>query len=536
VNRREAIKAGLGLATGIAGTATSSPADSDQRHSQRPNVLIIMCDQLNASALSCYGGWIPAPNLERLAHRGVAFTNATCTTPWCSPSRASLITGRYPHSHGIVFNVNKIDYPTSFKAPDPNVVQGITINDTTTEKLLNAAGYSTHQYGKWHLAETGGLPYYPDQYGENIEYAREMAATFERVRRLPRDQWMEWYSWALPVTTSPAYQRIMGSLRDKSGQPPAPHFMPESIAKAGRLNFQADQTFDYRVAQRTIETLLQPRANPFMITCSLNWPHDPNVVISPYYERFDPDRIRLPASFGKLEPRFETDFSREIVTVMGAQQEAGLRELLRIYAGGVGFVDDQVGRVLDALHKTGQSDNTIVVFTADHGEMAGAHGMFWKSTTSFYDEVARVPLIISYPRRIKPGKNPMAASLVSIMPTLLDLVGHPLPPGVQGDSLAPYLLGQRDPDSAPPFSFGERVQGNRDHTRNVAPGTPASFMVRGKGWKYFNFPDGGEFLYHLSEDPGEMENLATQPGYNGQKEALKQELQAWLERTGYPGA
>ncbi len=120
---------------------------------------------------------------------------------------------------------------------------------------------------------------------------------------------MEWYGWSLPVSVSPEYRKIIASLRDKSGQPPAPNFMPESIAKAGRLDFQDDQIFDYRVAQHTIDKIREPRSSPFMIRCSLNWPHDPNVVNSPYYERFNSDRIELPASFGKLEPRFEKDFS-----------------------------------------------------------------------------------------------------------------------------------------------------------------------------------------------------------------------------------
>jgi arylsulfatase A-like enzyme len=535
MNRRQAIKLGLGFTSAFSGVARSAWGGSNPQGKMQPKVLILMCDQLNASALSCYGGWIPTPNLERLAGKGVTFTNATCTTPFCSPSRASLITGLYPHTHGIVYNVNKIDYPAIVAAGgSPPTEQGITIKDATTEKLLNDAGYATHHYGKWHLSDTGGLPYYQDPYGEHLEYAQEMAETFQQVRRLPADKWMDWYDWALPVSISPTYQKATESLLEKWKKDGNSKSITDFITKAGRLKFRVDQVFDYRVAERTIGRLGNLGSNPFMITCSLNWPHDPNVVPSPYYDSFDPSRIKLPANFGKPEARFEKDLSRRIVTDMGDQGEAGLRELLRIYAGCVRLVDEQVGRVLDALNRTGRSGDTIVVFTADHGDMAGGHGMFWKSTSSFYDEIVRVPLIISYPGRIKPGQSNMAASLVNITPTLLDLVGHPVPQGVQGDSIAPYLLGQRDLASAPAYGFCERVHPNPEHTRRVAPGTPASFMVRGKGWKYVTYPEGEEFLYHLAQDPGETENLATHPAYGEQKDALRHELEAWRRKTGYP--
>jgi len=537
MNRRNALKMGFGLASAFSGVARSTWGGSNPQGKTRPNILILMCDQLNASALSCYGGWIPTPNLERLAGKGVTFNNATCTTPFCSPSRASLITGLYPHSHGITYNVNKIDYPAIVAAGgSPPTEQGITIKDVTTEKLLKDAGYATHHYGKWHLSDTGGLPYYRDTYGEHLEYAKEMEETFRRVRRLPAYEWMDWYDWALPVTLTPAYQKAAGVRLEKWKKDGHSRFPMEFITKTGRLNLRVDQVFDYRVAERTITRLCHLGSNPFMITCSLNWPHDPNVVPSPYYDSFDPDRIKLPANFGKLEPRFEKDDSRRLVADMGDLEETGLRELLRIYAGCVQLVDDQIGRMLDTLNKTGRSDDTIVLFTGDHGDMAGGHGMFWKSTSSFYDEIARVPLIISQPGHIKPGKSDIAASLVDIMPTLLDLVGHPVPQGVQGGSFAPYLLGQGDLASAPAYSFCERVLNNPGHTRGVAPGTPASFMVRGKGWKYVTYVEGEEYLYHLAQDPAETENLATNPAYKGQKDTLRHELETWLQKTGYPKA
>jgi len=461
----------------------------------------------------------------------VTFDNATCPCPFCSPSRASLVTGLYPHSHGIVYNVNKIDYPTE---ESPASQEGIHPGDITTEKLLNAEGYQTHQYGKWHLSEAEGLPYFPDQYREHIEYLREMTNVFKEVKTRPRDEWMEWYDWALPVDVSPAYRVGAQSLREKwEDSSVSRHYMDFAV-KAGRLKLREAEIFDYRVANHAIARLNSLKPGPFMITCSLNWPHDPNVAPSPYYDDFDPDRLTLRTNREVLEDRFRNDLSRRIVRDMGDHSEVGLRELLRIYFATIRFVDDQIGRILNALEKSGRARDTIVMFVADYGDMAGGHGMFWKSTSAFYDEIARIPFLLSYPGRIKPGKTRIEANTVDIMPTLLDLAGYAIPHHVQGNSLAPYLLGKLDPAAAPAYRFCERVQSNSGNTRHVAAGTPASFMVRGGGWKYLRYADGEEFLYHLTEDPGETRNLVAQPAFRNKKAALSQELEAWLDKTGYP--
>ena len=140
----------------------------------RPNVLIIMCDQLNAGVLGCYGGPVPTPHIDRLAREGVRFDRRSARRRSARPRRASIITGLYPHAHGIVTNVNRRDYPAM---PSPATEEGIKAADVTTEKLLHAAGYATHHYGKWHLL--GRRPaLLPDMYGEHHEYAAEMADAF----------------------------------------------------------------------------------------------------------------------------------------------------------------------------------------------------------------------------------------------------------------------------------------------------------------------------------------------------------------------
>jgi len=479
----------------------------------QPNILIMMCDQLNAGVLGCYGGAVPTPKIDRIANEGVLFTNTICSTPFCSPSRASMITGLYPHTHGIVSNVNRRDYPA---IPSPETEEGIRNSDITTEKLLHEAGYSTHHYGKWHLLDED-LSYYTDMFGEHHEYKKIMQEYFTKVRSQPRDTWMEWYGWALPVKRSPTYQKAIEALGEKWKSA----VYSEFIGKMGKLEIPLEQNFDYMVADKTIETLKSLDNRPFMITCSFNLPHDPNVVPSPYYEMFEPDEIVLPANFDCREQRFESQWSRQVVENLG---EVGVREFMRIYYASVKLIDDQVGRVLEALDATGRAENTIVLFTADHGDMCGGHGMVWKSTDAFYEEVARIPFIIRYPQEIAPQQPDMVSNITDVMPTLLDFVEHPIPEHVEGNNLAPFLRRDKQPQEAPPYTFCERLAALPERRRAIEPGRRGSFMVRSREWKYCRYADGEEMLYNLAEDAGEIENLASDPLYRQTVEELREQL------------
>lgn len=502
------------MAAAAVSTAAASPP--------RPNILVILCDQLNASVISPYGGPVKTPNIERIESRGVVFTEVTCPTPFCSPTRASLITGLYPHTHGITYNVMGKDYPAA--GPAPATEQGITRDDVTVDRLLHEAGYDTHQYGKWHLSGDRP-PWLPDPYGEHAEYTREMAEVFAEVRRRPRESWMDWYGWALPVSVDPRYREATRALDAL----PNPLFR-EFVGKSGRLELAASRNFDVRVADKTVERIRSAGSKPFAITCSFNMPHDPNVVPSPYYELFDPDKLALPSNRHSRERRFENELSRRIVSGPGERQ---IRELLRVYYGSVAMIDDQVGRVLDALDASGRSRDTVVVFTTDHGDMAGGHGMFWKSTSSFYDEITRVPFLAAYPRRFRPARCAGSGSLTDLAPTLLELAGLKPAAGMQGASLVPCLTGKRSEGG---YSFSERAPSNNNRTRAPAAGAPGSFMARGEGWKYCRFPDGEEFLYDLRRDPGEIRNLAADRAHGSRRKEMARILGRWLEDTGWPGA
>ncbi len=266
-----------------------------------------------------------------------------------------------------------------------------------------------------------------------------------------------------------------------------------------------------------------------MITCSFNAPHDPNVAPSPYYEMFDPAAIALPTNSYAREPRHEKSWSRQMVLGFGPE---GLREFLRVYYAMVRMIDDQVGRVLAALGESGQTDSTVIVFTADHGDMAGGHGMVWKSNGSFYDEIVLVPLLIRYPPLFRPQECDLEANLVDLMPTLLEITGRPCSPTAQGQSLVPFLTGRKPESEARRFSFCERVPAAAGHVRQRGGRRGASFMARGLGWKYIRYPD-GEALYDLNADPGETMNRIGGADSARAGDMMRRALEDWLCTTGW---
>ena len=210
------------------------------------------------------------------------------------------------------------------------------------------------------------------------------------------------------------------------------------------------------------------------------------------------------------------------------------------------FLDDQVGRVLDALEATGEMDNTIIVFLADHGDMAGGHGMTWKETVSFYEEVAAIPLIIRYPKMLEPHVTSTPANVADVFPTVFDMLGREQLPGITGGSLLPYINGEKSPDEAFPYTFSVRISGNPKTEREVLPEMAGHFMVRGEGFKYMVYgqvkdsdrrysPEPMDLLFDLKNDPGETVNLANNPEYDSIKKEMNQVLQDWLAETGWKG-
>ncbi len=495
INRRELLSA---AAAGTAGAARcfSAPAVKN-----RPNVLFLMTDEQHHRSLSLTGNpYIQTPNMDRIAREGALFTNATCVTPFCSPSRATMITGVYPHRHGIVQNVG-----ARARGQEPLAPNAFP----STEMTLSGRGYSTAFRGKWHLGELGDFPCYesfsyasksPDGYAEFLEQ-RLPAAMFAKDKDPGRylDR---------PVEKIPAIRNAWEPFQ-KAGN-------LGYIATIGRTVIPPELLPETQITNQVLGLMEQNRDRSFMITASWHPPHDLWVIPEPYYSMVDRKGIRLTGSTN-LEAWDARGPSKQLGELAG---EEGIREYTAIYHGMVKYIDDQVGRVLKKLEELGLAENTLVVFTTDHGDMAGAHGCIGKSIFSFFDDLVRIPLCMRFPGKIKPGtvvRNPV--SQIDYMPTILDYMGLPAPEKVHGSSMRPLIEGRqtkwRD------YAFCQRG--------------PAARMIRTERYKYvFSRTPRATALYDLQEDPHEDRNLARTPAHASTIRMMHKRLMDVMERDGDP--
>jgi arylsulfatase A-like enzyme len=505
---------------------------------EQPNILFIFPDQLQRDVLSIYGGPVDTPNIDRLAEEGVLFSDAVCPTPYCAPTRMSLVTALYPQQHGVVQN-------TGWKQ------QGMHPDEKTYPRVLWEDGYATHYYGKWHLEwkkKGDTVDWYPDQFRYFPEYKDHMADQLETYRNRGQGRYSDWYDLVFPVEISNEMKIALdhNQLWDQWKD----HWAGQMVLGMGMLDLPLENCFDYQIADRAIDIIKTKTeaGQPFYLNAAFNVPHDPYIAPAEYYNMFPLDEIKLPSNSDAIEERFLNDWAKQVnVQTRGPNgEEFGILEFLRVYYANVKFLDDQIGRILDALEETGEMDNTIIVFLADHGDMAGGHGMTWKETISFYEEVATIPLIIRYPKQLNPHVTSTPANIADVFPTVFDMLGRKQLPGISGDSLLPYINGEKDVKEAFPYTFSVRISNNPKAEREVLPEMAGHFMVRGKGFKYMVFgqierhdyrynTEPMDLLFDLKNDPGETNNLSNNPDYNSIKKEMNQVLQDWLVETDWKG-
>jgi arylsulfatase A-like enzyme len=454
-----------------------------------PNLLLIWTDEQRADTMACYGNtFIQAPNLDRLADGAFVFENATCTQPVCTPSRASILTGLWPHSHGCIQN------NTPLPAEHPTLAEMIREE------------YDCAYYGKWHLgdeivAQRGFeewlsiedaiyRPYYSKP--EYLERRSDYHQTLVR----------QGYE---PNTTAPDGGAVFS--RDFCAQ------LPVEQTKAAYLG---------REAARYVRE--QPRDRPWMLSVSFLEPHMP--FIGPLNDLHDPARIPVGPAFG-VPPEANTARKKQQNAArfrehgfggLPLRTDADWRRLRGRYYGLVTLVDGAVGALLDALETSGQAENTIVVYTSDHGDMMGDHACLTKGIT--YEEAVRIPLLIRVPwlaqtRTRIPGR----VSQVDLVPTLLDLMDQPTPDHVQGVSRAGVLSGAE--------GLGENdaiVEWNGDETWRT--------IISRENLKLnLSATDQSEF-YDLNRDSHELENRFDDPAYRSRIEELTARIKAWQRATG----
>ncbi|MCP5115255.1 MAG: sulfatase-like hydrolase/transferase, partial [bacterium] len=334
---------------------------------ERPNVLLVHCDQLHHAAFGAAGNpVIKTPNIDRLAREGVRFTHAVCPTPFCSPTRASQLTALYPHKHGITYNVG-----------DPE--RGLNPDIPSTEQALHENGYEVSQFGKWHLGDKTRLAPYAGE--PEMRYKRHAAEVLKDMPAPPEGPISRVGRPIFPVEAV----RKANALYDGKGP---------SNTWIGRTDVPLEHIEESWIADEAIRSLRAVAGKPFFLTVSFPAPHALWVIDDPYYSMYERSRIPLPKNRRFVEDVDRTTPAWRFGQLLG---EDGLREYLGVYYGMVSMVDANLGRILDELRRLGQDRNTLIIFTADHGDMQGGHGMYDKTTFSMYEETTRIPLLLHYP-------------------------------------------------------------------------------------------------------------------------------------------
>ncbi len=443
----------------------------------RPNILLIHSDQHRYDCVGVNGNkLLRTPRLDRLASEGMRFTHAFCPIPLCVPERVSLLNGQWPAEHLCIANWDT-------EAPRPP-----RENLPLSSRELNEAGYFLAYVGKWHV--------HPDK----------GALDFGFHEYIPEGQYWRWRK----DKGLPPLPRTKGWLGEKD-----PYIGPEQ----SKLAWGADHII--RVLTSRAAEAAQGR--PFFVRWDPSEPHLPNIVPDPYCSMYPPGSIPPWNSFPdplKGKPYIQAQ-QRRTWKLDGWTWDQWAPVVSR-YLGEVSLLDRQVGRILDALDSLGLAENTLVIYTTDHGDMCGGHGMIDKHFI-MYDDVVRVPLIVRWPGRVKPGTccHAFVAHAVDLASTFCEAALVSIPDTFRGQSLVPLLEGASDNGRPDIFST---YHGNQF-------GLYSQRMVRDRRWKYVWNATAEDELYDLQSDPGEIINRAAAPLCRPELSRLRGRLLAWMEAT-----
>ncbi len=423
----------------------------------KPNILFIAVDDLN-DWVGCLGGHpqVKTPHIDALAQRGTLFANAHCQAPLCNPSRSSLLTGLRPSSTGICG-----------LTPGIRDVESVR-NHVTLPQTFTRAGYFTYTCGK--IYHDGTIK--------------------------PKDRPAEFGTW---------------------GPAPGMKFPPQKFVQTpspvrgvdwGVFPESDEEQADWKIASAAVEAIEKaPKDKPFFISCGFRLPHVPCFATRKWFDLYPPDQVSLPPV--KEDDRVDTPrFSWYLHWKLPEPRLKFLRRekqwvpLVRAYLACISFMDSQVGRVLEALEKSGRADHTIIVLWSDHGWHLGEKLITGKNT--LWECSTHVPLVFAGPGVSKAARCRQPVELLDIFPTLLEMAGLPTRPDLEGHSLVPQLK-----DAAK-----ERVW------PAITTHNQGNHAVRSMDWRYIRYADGSEELYDLRRDPNEWTNLADRPGYAAVKTDL----------------
>lgn len=459
----------------------------------RPNVLLIMADDLNNS-LGCYGHpLVKTPNLDRLAARGVRFDNANCQYPLCGPSRNSMFTGLYPNSNGILTNSQL------FRQTIPHHV--------SLPQAFRRAGYFAARIGKMYHY---GVPNCIGTNGHDDPASWELELNPAGCDRLLE------------------YPDIFSLIPGNYGGTLSWYASP-------RPDEQHTDGLQAKDAEWVLERCARDKDRPFFLALGFFRPHTPYVAPAKWFKTYPEadmpvvqgvkeDQADLPApalgSYKREQDKLTDDLRRQTV---------------QAYFAAISFMDAQAGKALDALDRLGLADNTIVVFASDHGYHLGEHGLWQKQ--SIFEESARVPLLIAAPGMKKGAIAQTPVGLIDLYPTLTELCGVKAPENLQGQSLVPML---KDPEAkGRGWVLSQVVRGGgfKRHGASAATGDKGKrifgYALRTNRWRYIEWDEGraGKELYDHETDPKEITNLADKPAQADTQAKLADQLHAAVKAS-----
>ena len=476
---------------------------------KRPNVLLIMTDQHRADLMTCAGnGLVPTPNIDRIARRGVRFANAYCPYPVCLASRSAMLTGLHAHTTGAINNCDRLDW-----------------RYRTMAHHFAEHGYLTSLIGKMHFndAHNHGFDYYMSindwlmYLGPKVRfYANEIAS---------HPLCEGFFDWMMD--DGAGFPDVAGLW---SGPSPWVGQVERYAFSNMASELEPEDHLDAFIARETCKFLRRYQEGPFFMVASFMKPHTPLFPPRQWAEMYPVDEMTLPDP-GDIE-QYPPHVQENVRSHLAFDRR--LRQAHRAgYLGNLAFADTCIGQVCDELDSLGLWDDTIVLYTSDHGEMDGDHGLFQKFC--LFDPAVRVPLIICHPESIP--ENQVAQALteqIGLYPTLAELAGTAAPrepalvsfPGapdrIEARSFADVVLDPRA--EGPEAVFSEY---------NLRA-TPCQYMMRTKQHKYIMNEGSVDELYDLERDPGEFANLANDPSARATVSQMRERLVGWYDPSENP--
>ncbi len=437
-----------------------------KEHGEQINIMFIMTDQHRGDCLGCAGAdWLETPNLDALANEGVLFSNAYTSVPSCLPARAAILTGKSPWAHGML-GYYRIPERYPFELP----------------RMFTDAGYRTHAVGKNHFNPIRNTHGY-----ETVLLEEGWHSVHEKEGKCDYQLWFE----------KIAPEKDMNA----TGLHYCDHI-------GGRTFMYADSLHpSYWTAQKAIEFLeTYEEERPWLLKVSFQRPHPPFDPPQRWYDHYATVNYPMPQVSSWAEEKYgDMNGSLEInpTATLGKFPEREIRESRQSYYAAISFVDEQIGRIIEALKQRGELDNTLIIFTADHGDMMGDQHMWRKCKP--YEGSVNIPMIIRWPQRlpIKAERGQIREELVElrdVLPTFLDAASLLKPEEMDGASMLDVLRNK-----------AWRKQLDLEHSRIYEPGNAWTCLTDGT-FKYIYFTLTGEHqLFDLSNDPHELFDLAKDP-------------------------